>query len=423
MRQSKTKNMIRDIHPKTPVAVLRREFTQEELSARFPRELVSAVVGMQPSFIRKALDSRDESIGLAEVLTLLDQDAFSETFVPRSRIPDFLLKRSQPTEPQGIELPETFAFIKGSAKTLIPGLPQSSVQCMVTSPPYWGTRLYDDAFVVEWADGESCPFGNEQTPEGYIRHTVELLFLLKPSLTKSASVWWNVMDTYNTRTQIRRNASETLRAMRGEDDRSWGDHDCRRYSAGHSYLNDGEQCLIPARVAERASRIGFYVKSMVTWKKDGSMPETVGTRVTRELEHIIHLSVDRAPLFNKEAFLSIPKELGGRNREFDSEMLTDVWFFRTSSGRDGHGAQFPLELPGRCIALTTNPDDLVLDPFVGSGVTTVAARRLGRRCIGFDISEVYLQIARRRTSRLTLELPREAAELPLLQGLLYQASR
>ena len=195
------------------------------------------------------------------------------------------------------------------------------------------------------------------------------------------------MDTYNTRTQIRRNAAETLRAMKGNDPRGWRDHECRRYSAGHSFLNDGEQCLIPFRVAERASRIGYFVKSVITWKKNGSMPETVGTRVTRELEYILHLSVDRTPLFQKNQYTTIPEAIGGRNRTFESEKLTDVWCFRTTSGRDGHGAQFPIELPGRCIALTTKKSDLVLDPFVGAGTAVLAACRLGRKGLGFDVSK------------------------------------
>src|SRR5205823_778014 len=57
---------------------------------------------------------------------------------------------------------------------------------------------------------------------------------------------------------------------------------------------------------------------------------------------------------------------------------------------------FPLALPGRCIALTTEPGDLVLDPFLGSGSTALAAVELGRRCIGFDISEKYIRLSEER---------------------------
>ncbi len=389
--------MIRDIHPTTPTTALKRDFTREQLSYKFPVSEVTGVVGMSASFIRKALNVENGSLTLEQVLVLLDLDAFAETFIPRSRVPMYFLDRVEqptPSAPLSLSIPPAIELHHGCAQDLISRLPARSIQCVVTSTPYWGMRLYDEADAVQWADGEVCPFGNEQTPEAFIRHTVELLFALKPAITVTGSVWWNLMDTYNTRTQIRGSAVETLRAMRGEDARGWHDHDCRRYSAGHSFLKDGEQCLIPARVAERASRIGYYVKSIITWKKNGSLPETVGTRVTRELEHIIHLAVDRSPLFNKNVFLNLPISLGGRHPNLESEKLTDVWSLRTSSGRDGHGAQFPVELPARCIALSTNEGDLVLDPFIGAGTTALAAQQLNRRCIGFDIGESYLDTAR-----------------------------
>jgi DNA modification methylase len=407
-------SMIKDIHPQTPTYSLTRDFSGEELNKTFPLDLASALVGMSSTFAKKALGSKGDAVSLKQILQLLDMDAFAETFIPRSRIPRYLLNWQLPYSEQ-IPLPDKQDFIQGSATSLLPRLPRSSIQCVVTSTPYWGLRLYNDSFIVHWADGESCPFGNEQTPEAFIRHTAELLFLLKPAITPTGSVWWNLMDTYNTRTQIRENAAETLRAMRGEDDRGWHDYDCRRYSAGHSFLNDGEQCMIPSRVAERASRLGYLVKSIITWKKNGSMPETVETRVTRELEYIIHLSVERSPLFNKAAYRELPESLGGRNASFEGDKLTDVWCFRTSGGRDGHGAQFPSELPSRCIALSTNEGDLVLDPFIGAGTTAVAARSLGRRCLGFDVSDSYLEVARNKANGTSKAKSRAAAELPLLE--------
>lgn len=407
--------MIRDIHPETPLTTLTRDFDGQTLARAFPLNVVCAVTGMSTSFVKRAVSIVKNEVSLRDVLYLLDMDAFAETFIPRSRVPTYLFAWSQGNSGPRIALPDNQDFIQGSATTLIPKLPERTVQCVVTSTPYWGLRLYNDTFLVQWADGETCAFGNEQTPEGFIRHTTELLFLLRPSITPTGSVWWNLMDTYNTRTQIRENAAETLRAMRGQDGRSWLDYDCRRYSAGHSYLKDGEQCMIPARVAERASRVGYLVKSVITWKKNGSMPETVDTRVTRELEYIIHLSVERSPLFKKSIFRELPESLGGRNESFERDKLTDVWCFRTSAGRDGHGAQFPIELPSRCIALSSNERDLVLDPFIGAGTTAVAARRLGRRCLGFDVSDSYLSVARANTNGKPQSRGRVAAELPLLE--------
>jgi DNA modification methylase len=99
------------------------------------------------------------------------------------------------------------------------------------------------------------------------------------------------------------------------------------------------------------------------------------------------------------------KRLGGWNDPYESsEKLTDVWYLPTSTGANGHGAEFPISLPGRCIALTTRPGDLVLDAFIGSGTTALAAMGLGRRCIGFDISHKYLDIARKRVKKLAKRL-------------------
>lgn len=389
--------MANDIHPKTPVASLRLDYSQEEMEKTFPADLVAVLVGMSTPYIKTALGHSKKEIPLSDVLFLLNLDSFAETFIPRSQVPEFLLNRTEKPIGENFSLSEEKTHLfQGSVTDLVHNLAKESVNCAVTSPPYWGLRLYDKSFEVTWADGETCSFGNEQTPESYIRHTIEILYLLKSVLKVDGSVWWNVMDTYNTRTQIRENAVETLRAMQGLDERGWHDHAARRYSAGHSYLKDGEQCLIPIKIAERASRIGYNVKSVITWKKNGSMPETVQSRVTRELEYIIHLSLIRSPYFDKDAYLNTPVHLGGKNKKLEADKITDVWSFRTSTGKDGHGAQFPVELPGRCIALSTREGDVVLDPFMGAGTTALAALYLNRKCIGFDVSEKYINIAQQR---------------------------
>lgn len=395
---------ITDIHPNTPIATLPREFTEEQLATPCDIELVSALTGFQRPFIQKVLSRRiGDTVALADVLILLDQDAFEETFVPRSRIPTYLLTIDDTTPGEPLKISERHQFLLGNARDLIRRIPVGSVNCIVTSTPYWATRLYREHFDVLWADGEMCAYGHEQTPEGFIRHSIELLYLLKKTLAPDGSIWWNLMDTYNTRTQIRSSAVETLDAMRGNDERGWADYECRRYSAGHAYLKDGEQCLIPSRVAQRASRIGYWVKSVITWKKKGgTLPEPVKTRTSRELEYIIHLSVDRSPFFNKDAYRQLPSSKGGRrSSDGEDDKLTDVWVIPTANGGDGHGAQFPIELPARCIALSTRDNDLVLDPFSGSGSTAIAAARLNRRSLGLDVSQEYVDTAVERLARAT----------------------
>jgi hypothetical protein len=388
-----------DIKPQTPISGLRRA-SYSDLARTFAIEDVAPVIGFAPSFIKRVI-GRVERLSVKEVLDLLELDAFGETFVPRSQVVDFLVRDDQPLERRTLlPDPDPLLLHHGEVLESLSRVRPGSVQCVVTSTPYWALRLYSEPRFVKWADGEVCPFGHEQTPEGFVRHTVEILYRLRPVLTRDASVWWNVMDSYNTRTQIRGSAVEALRAMQGKDARGWADHECRRYSAGHAYLKDGEQCMIPMQIAQRASRLGYYVKSVITWAKSSTLPEPQNSRVSRTLEYILHLSTVRTPKFEKAAYRDLAPSLGGRNSSLERDKLTDVWTFATSNGGDGHGAQFPIALPARCIALTTSGNDIVLDPFTGIGTAGVAARRLGRRFVGIDVSGAYLREAARKLANL-----------------------
>jgi site-specific DNA-methyltransferase (adenine-specific) len=83
-------------------------------------------------------------------------------------------------------------------------------------------------------------------------------------------------------------------------------------------------------------------------------------------------------------------------------LTLDVWDMPTESARRvGHPAPFPVELPEQLIRLYTFEDDLVLDPFMGSGSALVAAARLGRRYVGYDLDPQYVEIARRRVAEAT----------------------
>lgn len=388
------KESLPDIKPVTPIASL-KQIANNSKTETFDISLVAPVVGMSAQYISRALGHRKAQILMSEVIVLLDLDAYSETFVPRSMIPNYLSSQTILTN-NFLQLDGDICLIKGSVPDVLSKLDDNSVSCVVTSSPYWGMRIYEDPTYVKWADGEVCAFGHEQTPEGFIRHSIEVLHSLKRIVKDEGSIWWNVMDTYNTRTQIRSSAVEALNAMKGMDQRSWSDHECRRYSAGHSFLKDGEICHIPSRIAERAAKVGYFVKSIITWAKTSSMPEPQNSRVSRAMENIIHLSVVRTPKFDKNAYLVLPEHLGGRNSALEVGKVSDVWMLPTSAGRDGHGAQFPLGLPGRCIGLTTDKGDLVLDPFVGSGTTGQASVELGRRFIGIDVSATYLKVAKKK---------------------------
>ncbi|MDE0067161.1 MAG: site-specific DNA-methyltransferase [Acidimicrobiaceae bacterium] len=393
-----------DIKPRTPVRALDRAAYASSQSS-FGAHLVLPVVGFSSGFAFRVTGKRDNFLA-DDIIRLLDQDAFCETYVPRSRILDHLTQRAESDqEVSEIPNPDNYDLRVGHVLDLLCQVPDQSVNCAVTSTPYWGLRIYEDSSQVPWADGDICAYGHEQTPEAFIRHTVEILVALAPKMTSDGSIWWNVMDSFNTRTQIRGNAAEALRAMQGLDHRAWADHPARRYSAGHAYLKDGEQCMIPARIAERASRTGLWVKTMITWAKRATLPEPQNSRVSRNLEYVIHLTRQRRPKFSRAPYITAEPRYGGRNNGWESEKLSDVWMLNTSSGGEGHGAQFPMALPGRCIALTTEAGDLVLDPFVGAGTSGVAALHHRCRFIGFDVSQTYVSAAKEKLSNATWTLP------------------
>jgi site-specific DNA-methyltransferase (adenine-specific) len=95
------------------------------------------------------------------------------------------------------------------------------------------------------------------------------------------------------------------------------------------------------------------------------------------------------------------------------ELTKSVWRFPTvSAKRIGHPAPFPVELPRRCIEMYTFAGDVVLDPFLGSGQTAIAALQTGRRYIGVDLSEEYCELAGQRIAEAENATDRTEDESP-----------
>ena len=172
------------------------------------------------------------------------------------------------------------------------------------------------------------------------------------------------------------------------------------------FLADAEQCSIPPRVAERASRIGYRLMSYITWRKHGFSPEPVRSRVTRQAEYILHLSLglDAAPVPKGEVAEarrpSSADRTSSSSRGADHRRLDRC---RSPRARTVTAPSSRSRCPGRCIALSSREGDVILDPFLGSGTTALAARQLGRRCVGFDISDRYVELAHTRLTEATAQ--------------------
>ncbi len=89
----------------------------------------------------------------------------------------------------------------------------------------------------------------------------------------------------------------------------------------------------------------------------------------------------------------------------DKVYPTNVIYMATECANRSHSATFPVDLPAWFIKLFTKEGDVVLDPFVGSGTTALAAIQLGRKHVGIDINEEYVQLARKRITEAQIRLP------------------
>lgn len=83
-----------------------------------------------------------------------------------------------------------------------------------------------------------------------------------------------------------------------------------------------------------------------------------------------------------------------------SDVWTDIHRIKHDSKRDPHPCQLPLHLLDRLILLTTDENDIVLDPFSGTGTTAISAKRLGRKYIGFELDEKYVEISQQKLEQV-----------------------
>jgi len=292
-----------------------------------------------------------------------------------------------------------------NASSLNTGLPDESVQCVTTSPPYWGLRKYDGE-----QDAGGFVFGLEEIPELYVQHTILFLREIWRVLRKDGVCFWNVGDSYS----------------QGSNNNSSFRHDKAPVGAGH-VLPHGHKpkdlCLIPQRVAIAAQEDGWWVRSDIIWAKPNPMPESVRDRPTNAYEHILMLTKSKKYYWDIDAVRephTTPDGMGwaanGQGSQYhtsdygnrrgkadftrsdglqsmgghpNGRNLRDVWTIATQPSGFKHYAAFPAKLPELCIKAATKPGDTVLDPFAGTGRALEVALKLGREAIGFDVSEKY----------------------------------
>ena len=137
---------------------------------------------------------------------------------------------------------------------------------------------------------------------------------------------------------------------------------------------------------------GWYLRSDVIWHKPNCQPESVKDRPTRSHEYLFLFSKSERYYYDS-----------GMSRESNGRNVRTVWDIPTKPYADAHFATFPPALVEKCLGLTSRPGDAILDPFVGSGTTSEVAFRMARRFVGIELNPSYVDLARRRLSRLAIQ--------------------
>lgn len=286
---------------------------------------------------------------------------------------------------------------EGDAYDLMQTLAPNSIDLLITSPPYWGHRTYEQ--VHDWSITEKLgrdplsppPYdayrkaggvlGLEPFPEWYVHHLVEIIERVRPALKPGGNMWINVGDTYFARwASIRENGRQGL-----------ADHArMRRRTPMGGYRQEKQLLLIPARFAIAMQERRWILRNDLIWFKPNVPPRPEKDRLRLAHEHFFH-------------FVKRPKE-GRATYYYDigqaESGATDVVVCNVRPGDNGHTATFPVSIIRPRILSSSRRNGVVLDPFCGTGRALAVALDCGRSAIGFEITGTFASVARRSiTSR------------------------
>jgi len=278
-------------------------------------------------------------------------------------------------------------LLQGNAVDVVKTLKDDSIQCVVTSPPYWALRDY----------GDEEQFGCEPSVEEYAANLVKLFEEIKPKLKDDGTVWLNIGDCYA-------GYSGNTGGATGSDLR--GTRNTTVVKTGAN-LKKRDLVGVPWVAAFALREAGWYLRCDIVWAKPNPIPESVKNRPTRSHEFIFLLSKNPQYYYDMDAIREpLAKPVGKKVNSRGERLIVgnpkgknsrDVWWIAPKPIRGSHIAVFPPDLPKKCILAGSKPGDTVLDPFSGSGTTCRVARELGRKGIGIELSEEYHKTAQKLT--------------------------
>lgn len=290
------------------------------------------------------------------------------------------------------------------------------VQTCITSPPYFGLRDYK-------VDGQ---IGLEENPQAYVDKMVEVFRCVKDLLADDGTLWLNLGDSYFPHNGTRGNKSLGGDTLRGRNN---------QYQPAPKFNSDslkGKDLIgIPWRVALALQADGWYLRQDIIWAKPNPMPESVTDRCTKSHEYIFLMSKNPKYYFDHEAIkepcaessykrwnqdienqvgsdrvpgktngnmkaVGIPTKSGNSYVDTGTRNKRSVWTQTVKPYKGAHFATFPTQLIEPCVLAGSRIDDIVFDPFMGSGTTAQVAIENGRQYLGCELNPEYENLQKER---------------------------
>ena len=265
----------------------------------------------------------------------------------------------------------------GDCLSLIPKLPDQSIDIVVTSPPYWGQRLDGGIGVIP-------------DPRSYLEALSEVFSAILSKLKPYGILWINIGDAYNTPVNWR-SEDRKYSSLGGQFSNQLNSNNSaytkprkkrKAFIAPEiTWLRYGNLLALPHRLIIDLSDEGFVFRGEIIWRKKNPMPEGVARR-----PHRSHEAVYLFAKTDKHNFRTKPP-------------VSSLWEFGTDKIEGlPHYSRFPIQLPRKCIEAygIAGEDVMVLDPFAGSGSTGIAALETGCSFVGFEIDAAQAQAANNR---------------------------
>ena len=315
---------------------------------------------------------------------------------------------------------EKNTIINGNSLEVLKSLPDNSIDCCVTSPPYYALRDYG-------CDGQ---IGLEETPEKYIERLCDVFSEVRRVLTPEGTLWLNIADSYWgggwRNAQFNEHSGDIQKGSKG----TYCGLSLPACKGKVGEYKPKDLIGIPWMLAFALRSQGWYLRQDIIWQKPNPMPESVTDRCTKSHEYIFLLSKSQKYYFDYESIMEpcadqernnfqsgsrangINKDrndndLGERSKTWKPKTIDnqkvrnkrDVWEVNTKPCKEAHFATYPFELIKPCILAGCPENGIVLDPFMGSGTTAIVARSLNRNYLGVELNPEYIKIAHKRLEK------------------------